>query len=261
LIELLVVIAIIAVLIGLLLPAVQKVREAAARIQCSNNFKQLGLAMHNYAGSFSSQLPPSTTNSPVTGSLNFVLFPYLEQDNVYNQGVANGYGWYNYGLPLKVFLCPSDPSTPGTGVTSSGWGASNYQHNYALFSSPNVTWSTAAYKIDTIPDGTSNTVAFAEHYGTCQGQWSLRDYPSSYNWPYGSVFNVYATLYGVSYAVFQIGPNQANCNWWASNSGHTGGMIVGLCDGSVRQVSQGVSQNTWYLACQPADGLVLDSDW
>src|SRR6202048_1399206 len=87
LIELLVVIAIIAILIGLLLPAVQKVREAAARTQCANNIKQLNLAVHNYASANDSNLPPITATRPVTGSFNFVLFPYLEQDNLYNAGV------------------------------------------------------------------------------------------------------------------------------------------------------------------------------
>jgi prepilin-type N-terminal cleavage/methylation domain-containing protein len=261
LIELLVVIAIIAILIGLLLPAVQKVRDAAARIQCSNNMKQVCLAVHNYAGTYDSMLPPSTTTVPVTGSLDFALFPFMEQQNVFNQGVAAGYGWVDYNLPMKSFLCPGDASSGANGITSSGWAATNYQHNYALFSTPNVTWNSAAFRISNIPDGSSNTVAFAENYGTCQSNWSLRDYPSSYNWPYGAVFNVYATLYGNSYSLVQIQPTPANCVWWASNSPHTGGMVTGLADGSVRIVNQGLSPNTWWLACQPADGNPMGSDW
>jgi prepilin-type N-terminal cleavage/methylation domain-containing protein len=260
LIELLVVIAIIAILIGLLVPAVQKVREAAARIKCGNNMHQLLIATHNYASTNAEQLPPSTMITPVTGSLNFALFPYLEQDNLYTQGVAAGYGWPQPSLPLSNFWCPSDP-TNSTGITATGWAASNYQHNYALFSTPGVSWNFAAYTIDNIPDGTSETVGFAEQYSTCGGNYSLRDYPSAYYWPYASIFNVYGALNGPSFSLIQVQPTPDTCTWWASVTAHPGGMVVGMMDGSVRTVDQSVSPTTWWTACQPADGNTLGSDW
>src|SRR5579871_1889418 len=167
LIELLVVIAIIAVLIGLLLPAVQKVRETANRAQCSNNLKQQVLAVQNYAGVFSDRLPPANFYYQPTGaqgSTYFALLPYLEQGNLYNLYTYNGQGYLGVDpTPLKVFQCPSDPTQRG-GV-SQGQGLTSYSMNSALFAPGNIgaqVGGVTPYHLGNIPDGSSNTVAFVE---------------------------------------------------------------------------------------------------
>lgn len=197
LIELLVVIAIIAILIGLLLPAVQKVREAAARAQCQNNLKQMSLAIQNCAGNFSGNMPPSYGSFPVAGQNNgcgaaltqgngfgglfFHLLPYIEQQNLYNlsQCRSGSYDVEDGGSLLggvngvvteravKTYICPSDPTAnngnPGVWLGAVG----SYCFNGMLFQ---MNWP--ALKMHnplsvypaSIPDGTSNTIFFSEQY-------------------------------------------------------------------------------------------------
>jgi prepilin-type N-terminal cleavage/methylation domain-containing protein len=112
LIELLVVIAIIAILIGLLLPAVQKVREAAARAKCQNNLKQLGIAVHNYHDNYQ-KFPNMDPQSGVKLDLFVLLLPYVEQEALYTNIVSanGGAGDGNQARPVALFLCPSRRTT------------------------------------------------------------------------------------------------------------------------------------------------------
>jgi prepilin-type N-terminal cleavage/methylation domain-containing protein len=171
LIELLVVIAIIAILIGLLLPAVQKVREAAARTKCANNMKQMGIAFHacndtyGYMPWFGNAWPKNSTTIPAVSSF-FAILPYMEQGAVYNSLPAgNDSAYFNgSGRPLTVqmLICPSDTS----GISSSGQGAGWNLASYIVTGEV----STGRYPAvgSSFTDGTSNTVLVVEHLALCR---------------------------------------------------------------------------------------------
>jgi len=338
LIELLVVIAIIAILMGLLLPAVQKVREAAARIQSANNLKQMGLAAHNFNDTIGF-LPPTNGWIPalqsgqnyVAGGANgtafFHLMPYIEQGNLYNSsygpqtyyyynGPAQSYSYsYNYpqygysytfsytyssyptyvylgspGVtaywssiltsPVSIFQAPGDPSQY-TGATSV-----SYLLNTAVFDK--------RMSIQQISDGTSNTILMAEGYAVCSsytysnsgGGYNYNDtyrygeYNGYYNYTFtesesltytngNPPFNYnFSELYSnipsfspVAGKSFQNKPSPSNCDGSVPQSLASGAVQVLLGDGSVRGVTNGVSNTTWNAALTPTGGEVLGSDW
>jgi prepilin-type N-terminal cleavage/methylation domain-containing protein len=291
LIELLVVIAIIAILIGLLLPAVQKVRSAAARMACSNNLKQISLAAHNYASAFG-QLPTGFNGNTYVGSLGYLL-PYIEQDNVYKQiplsvwqgsaGAWWGSAWGAANNKVKTFNCPADgadTASPSTGsfayFVTANWGMTG-----GYFYNPGGAW---------YPNlGMTN-------YTSCAG--ALGDVPGSFyqTWRGPYYLNSHTRLTDIQDGTSNTigfgeilggsdGPTRdfnatwmgAGClptawelldpaQWYTFGSKHTAVVQFGYCDGSVRSIRKiGNSTNwfsaRWYALQEAAgmqDGAVVD---
>jgi prepilin-type N-terminal cleavage/methylation domain-containing protein len=164
LIELLVVIAIIGVLIGLLLPAVQKIREAASRTQSANNLRQMALAVVNAATSNAGQMPPALSYYPAGATSNpgnffYHLLPYIEEENVHTALQQTGTTWYNNTntpatttYSIKTYVAPSDNTNPGSG------GLTSYAANGFVFTSG------ARYPDAFNPKGTTKCVVLFERY-------------------------------------------------------------------------------------------------
>jgi prepilin-type N-terminal cleavage/methylation domain-containing protein len=283
LIELLVVIAIIAILIGLLLPAVQKVREAAARMQCSNNLKQMGLALHNHHGTYG-HFPGAyvNANGVGTGSLFYFILPFMEQDNVFKLGTVlpvntnpqpDAY-WGNFAdlrtpgaNTIKTYLCPSDPTTQPPPTWTNGWVVGSYAENNEVFGDPsspgNTSSSAFASMPGSFPDGTSNTIGIAEKYARCNGSGTLWAH-GAWNPAWEPRFNSSANRGPSSKFQVQPAPSPAttsSCDNTRPASGHSAGMNTMLMDGSVRYLSANISANTWWFACTPNGGDLLGSDW
>jgi len=291
LIELLVVIAIIAILIGLLLPAVQKVREAAARMQCSNNLKQFGVAIHNYASANQDKIPPGMANWTPAGGNNgypggalfWHLLPYIEQGNIPTT-LANSNVFYSWGaagsvngqqVVVKTLLCPSDASHNNGWGPNTNWTVTSYSRNWYIFDSGGGYQASAGghyftlskYTIGNIPDGTSTTIGILERYAYLSNYgWSslwTHHGQDRYHWGYSQWAPVYAVPQwggGINYLP-QIGLKNNQAHPYYPNGGHSTTNQVMMMDGSVRGVSSGVNASTWNAAIQAEDGVPLGANW
>lgn len=308
LLELLVVSAILAVLLMLLLPAVQKVREAALRTKSSNNMKQISLALHDFAAEHDSRLPSidGCPNSPNERDPLFrALLPYIEQENLSadyvlfkTKGIpARNMSYTGAGTDhiVKTYLSPADPTVGDQRVDL---GRSSYAINAQAFvGGPKLATS--------FPDGLSNTIALAEHYAVCEstslGYTTLFIYGVSYNSPSdtlifpnhplvipanhrttfadsgpairrynpedpGDAYPITAgsppvSLSSIKGLTFQVRPSIKECDPRIPQTPHSSAMLAALCDGSVRTLSKGMSETTFWAAVTPAGGETLGNDW
>jgi prepilin-type N-terminal cleavage/methylation domain-containing protein len=341
LIELLVVIAIIAVLIGLLLPAVQKVREAAQRLKCQNNLKQIALASHN-AHDANGRFPPQagTYGGAYYAPLFFHLLPYVEQDSLWrtanwadvsapvggefakpnaayiiNLGAiwpvwgsvpGPGAGMFTRQSRVPYYQCPTDPSlypyddsvVPASRARDWQYGDASYAGNFLAFggwknkditpSSSNYekVWDNKSTLAASFPDGSSNTVLFAEKYAGCDsvsspgGNWWMRGifHPSQGGSPStsaaqdsfpgdrlsavfgGGISRDGALLQGVQ-SKFQVRPKLpftpvaqgGECDRRLASTSHQA-MQLAMTDGSVRSVDGSVDPALWWAALTPESG-------
>jgi prepilin-type N-terminal cleavage/methylation domain-containing protein len=253
LIELLVVIAIIAVLIGLVTPAVMRAREAAERTRCMNNVKQVGLAIHQYAHDYADTLPglnfyiPTPTNRRVTFCL--LILPYLEQEAIHRLGLPAA-----QQMRVAAFQCPAETSAP-SGRCPHGWGLTNYSPNFQVFGTRQTPGNNyrAKYRLSELPDGTSNVLTTAERYALPPG--------AECGWSESSPSALGCQFAWNSQAVPQVAVKLAQADWTRPNTAHVGGTMVGIADGSCRTVSPWVKQPVWWAACKPDDGIPPPPEW
>ncbi|HXG13200.1 MAG TPA: DUF1559 domain-containing protein [Gemmataceae bacterium] len=286
LIELLVVIAIIAVLIALLLPAVQKVREAANRTRCENNLKQLVIGLHNYAGvrgHFPSAYEATSLN-PGWGWGAFIL-PFIEQEPLYN---AAGVTTRRFGnganpapptpetqTPLALFRCPSDTGPPLNPLRLNH-AMSNYRATMGTISKTDprygfffvnldlggVMFQNSKIRFTQITDGTSNTLVLGEcMFDELNGKWAaLWAGMTGLRPPPGSTTN----SIWISDVMWWVDEDVARVNGpapQAFSSRHGGGAFCAFCDGSVRFFREGGDPNVVRFLAGRDDGRIINVDF
>ena len=275
LLELLIVIGILGVLLGLLLPAVQKVRAAASRTSSANNTKQIILASHSYAAihhQFPNWNGVEIENNRVR-SVHVYLLNFIEQESAFNEYANNTPGGIGASFPVKIYYSAMDPT-----LTSTVYGFTSYAINRWVYWEPKG-------PDGGITDGLSNTIAISERYAyDCNSvgiDWISTagiDQPTE---PIEFMVGVpitqqrgatFADTYVPDYfyyppqiplpkVTFQVQPSKKECDHRQVQAAQPNGLLVAMADGSVRTIAPSVSRETFWAATTSDRGEVLGDDW
>jgi competence protein ComGC len=288
LLELVVAITIVAILIGLLLPAIQRVRATASRIRCVNQMRQVTIAVHNFAAARDGRLPAMNIQSPYTedGAVLVSILDYIDRGELipFEIPAPLQQGPFSPRFHVKLYRCPSDPSYTyyphenfQRGINP---GDTSYAVNMKAFEGlPHLS--------KTFPDGTSNTIAFGEHYARC----SIRDdfvfnaggvvmvFPPESrqninvmrratfaDQELGDVYPVTLgdqpwTIGSVPDKTFQVAPLPQDCDGVIPQTPHLSGMVTAMMDGSVRTISVNISPTVFWAIVTRDGGEISGSDW
>jgi prepilin-type N-terminal cleavage/methylation domain-containing protein len=272
LLEVIVVVAILALLIGLVLSAVQVAREAAVKSQSQNNLRQIALACHSYAAAHNGRLPADDDQS---SGFKTVFLKLL--------GHTDAHGTKHYQSYIRLFMSPADPTLDGT--ENKDTAPCSYAYNWQVFDPKRYPDYPKSF-----PDGTANTLLFAEHYARCDFanfSWTSSGYPNMGNIGRGPAFAMYPPVTsgnppvtmgseGMEHLTFQTRPctmyrqfhwdrppdcgRQLYCDPSLAQTPHRGGMLTALADGCVRTLAPNIAPQIYWGAVTPAGGEVL-SDW
>lgn len=228
------------------LPLIARARQAAAQAQSQNNIRQIMIAVHSFSDTFQ-RLPPALgAVQQAEGPLFFHILPFVEQQALYQRAESKVWNAGAYSVSIPTYLNPQDKSAPPGNVYKGWLATANYAASWPVFSDKGGT-------LNDISDGLSNTIGVTERYQMCNGQPNAWGYPSKYYW--APIFGLY------SKARFQVAPPQERCNPMLPQSIEASGIIVGMCDGSSRAISERCSSHTWWLAVDPRDNNPLGDDF
>jgi Protein of unknown function (DUF1559) len=232
--------------LGAFVPALARARAAAQNARSQNHLRMLAIAVHSHNDTFACLPPIAGQVNNRTGSLHFFILPFMEQGELWN---ASGNAvWVNdtWSKPVEAYADPDDPSA-GPRHVYKGWLATtSYAGNWLVFREGKNRFP------QSIPDGISSTLLFAQRYQMCRDTPTAWGYPSLYTWSPAFAHD--------NLVKFQTRPKQSECD---PTRPHAFGpaLLTVLCDGAVRPLNPAISSQTWASVCDPSDGKMPGDDF